>query len=192
MEASVRYIRPPGLRHYNVGTPVRLLLIGSMRLASCLCIISFIFTLLFHPVLSQIVTNDSDAQKSKRSPPSSFGLGDLPTPGGASSINWRFSLGNINSTHVNFAPSAPRPSKRHFRNKGKAREERIALMDAEIAFLSFLLAMPGVLLTGGDLVETGGKDNRRQSGGELILAFKEQSAASTQSLPHPVSLPGAS
>ncbi|VDK37380.1 unnamed protein product [Taenia asiatica] len=94
-----------------------------MRLASCLCIISFVFTLLFHPVLSQIVTNDSDAQKSKRSPPSSFGLGDLPAPGGASSINWRLSLGNINSTHVNFAPPAPRPPKRHFRNKASWRPE---------------------------------------------------------------------
>ncbi|KAL5110264.1 LIM/homeobox protein Lhx1 [Taenia crassiceps] len=42
----------------NVGTPIRLLLIGSMWLANCLCIISF-FTLLFHPVLLRAVTNDS-------------------------------------------------------------------------------------------------------------------------------------
>ncbi|EUB61962.1 hypothetical protein EGR_03235 [Echinococcus granulosus] len=89
-----------------------------MWLVNCLCITSFIFALLFYPVLSQIATNDSDAQKSKRSPLAPFGLGDSPAPGDTSSINWRLSLGNINTTHVDFAPTASRSVKQHFRNKG--------------------------------------------------------------------------
>ncbi|CDS42836.1 cell adhesion molecule:down regulated by [Echinococcus multilocularis] len=94
-----------------------------MWLVNCLCITSFIFALLFYPVLSQIATNDSDAQKSKRSPLAPFGLGNSPAPGDTSSINWRLSLGNINTTHVDFAPTASRSVKQHFRNKASWRPE---------------------------------------------------------------------